>query len=285
MEDGKKFRVIFSSIILTIILIGWFIFAIDYVFGNEKIVMKKAFERVKNDFDVVLKDVNFKESNETYQYKLKDKNYTIGLYNKNDNFYIYNNDSYYDIGESLKKNNLNIDIKNIDKEKIEIMLNEVLYMINLNNHYVNMTKRVNRKEKNYIYSYSINSFVPFAMALKDDKKFIDAFKDIFNCKKKDVLNFLDKIKYQRVELVVRTTGRTRKIKAYSINIENIISIINNGKSYDGYFLDLGFSYNKKKLTIYENNNKLKFEKVKDFTFDKDNYKKVNELNLASFMGI
>lgn len=263
-DPFMRLRIIFASLVLTIILGAWLIYGYSFLKTNPAKILTNLSEIEKENINNYFNKLDLTTEN----------NYTISLNNdkllylysnpKEKKIYLYNDKEYYSI--------------EYDSDTYKSLIYSFIDSITHNYKILDKTKKKDDKKDYYIYSYSLNELYPLIKTLKTDKRFIEPLKS-FKIDDK----IINRYNSNSIGLNIITKGSKRDIVYYNIKIDNLFDIYKEGDYINGFFLNYSFTYNKK-LIIYTENNEYNVKINKNNNkFDINNYKKSSFKNIISII--
>lgn len=261
-----KTRIIFSSIILGIILIGWSIYGINLAYSNPNMILKKM---INDEYQTITKEIDKWNIKDPINLELKENIY-LYLNPSNNEYYLYNKEIYFDITNYLKVNNITLNNKETtNKENYKSLLKSINSVILDNYKLLEKSNKKDNDKKKYQFIYTINNLAPIITSLKTNKDFINTINKLTNLSTKEINNKLDELNNNNFGISILTEGLKKDITSYSIRIDNFITFNKNKKYISGFFLDYSYIYQDDTLSINDEYNTYNINQI-DNKFKKDN---------------
>ncbi len=263
-----KARIVISSIVLSIFIIGWIIYGINITRSNPNLVLRKYLTTQEENISDYLEKNKYDLSSPLIFLLDKDDNpvhFYIDL--KNQELYIYNNENYFDVSNYLNTKGMTINYKELTNNNLLTLIKCIKNAI-INNYKILDTTTLKDKNNNYyIYHYTLNELSPLLSTLKTDDLFKKTINKILGTNNEDLNSILDRIADKAFGISIGTKGSKRKVVDHSIRINGILTVKAKDNSISGFLGNYGFIYNK---DLIISNEKGDYKIIKDNTsFNKD----------------
>lgn len=266
-----RIRIIVSSILLVLLVIGWIIYGVNLYRKDSKVVLNKFF---KNEINIDLKLSQNGYIN--YNHGMN----SFGLYHKDDNLYLYGNRKYVDLNELFSKYNMKLNIDEVlDKKNNRLLIDEIHKIIIDRYDYVENNNNYLEKSDVYEYNYTFNTSY-LILSMSGNKNIMDTLCKMFGADEKTVLEFLDKYKDKRIEYRLYTKGNKRKIDHYNIRVEGLFSIYYRDGVYSGFIDDITYYKKDKDLMLLTEENDITLSRDDNVDINFDDYAKIDYSGLG-----
>ncbi len=262
-----KIRIIVSSILLVLFIIGWIIYGLSLLRTNDKTILNKFF---KNNNIVDKLDISFDKQYMNYSYDTK----VFGLYRNDKLLYLYGNNKYVDISGYLESNGLTINEKEFyNKDNYKLIIEEIHKIIIEQYNYVDVERKYLENSKLYEYDYIFNTSY-LIKSMSGNKVIMDTLGKMFNADNKTIIKFLNNFNDRRFEYTIYTKGKKREIVSYNIHLENLFTYYYRDGKVSGMIDDVVYYKNDKDIIIVGDDFEKKITKNNDIDINFEEYEKI-----------